>query len=82
MGVLPQCNHSITEQKPFGGKVKYVICMTVILYKYIVPFRFDLFRLPKDVSIFETELQYFAQFDLNLQTVRRSNNGTGIGGEL
>lgn len=50
------------------GIVKYVVCMTVTLYKYIVPFRFDLFRLPKDVSIFETELQYFAQFDLNLQT--------------
>lgn len=64
------------------GIVKYVVCMTVTLYKYIVPFRFDLFRLPKDVSIFETELQYFAQFDLNLQTVRKSNNGTGIGGEL
>lgn len=64
------------------GIVKYVVCMTVTLYKYIVPFRVDLFRLPKDVSIFETELQQFEQFDLNLQTVRRSNNGTGIGGEL
>lgn len=43
--------------KTFWGKVKYVICMTAPQYKYIVPFRFDLFRLPKDVSIFETELQ-------------------------
>lgn len=37
--------------------------MTASLYKYIVPFRYDLFRLPKNVSIFETELQS----DLNLR---------------